>query len=587
MAVQLLDATEEAELDPWGGKTWLSTASSWRRKTRDRLLEAIDRLVEFQEDVGAPNPLEPLVLSQLMTVVLRHDKAFIGQFEKRKPANPDWERLCFLMARALVQRWSADRDLSTDDILATSAWTVSPDYLDALGALLELAKDEGAKANLDVAEDMPSNEWASELPDDPEFIASTEAAIRAVLEQHEDLAHESADGEIPLAAQEREIEKAALLDLRYRDLKAVAEAHGVPVFKSKDRLAEAIVNHTDLTREQIAELVLQHYPADPFDRGMTTHLVPLNDPPDIGDATGKLERLAGRYARLRVARWFVFQNAAHPTPQQLVIKGQLRGYRTKAVLDTDDYKVNATPQRTEVRARLREGTEWAEVDARHVADVRDMRVVLNRGAEVQTSASIVPELEPMEGVLAAWDSKSVWFLDFLSRALEDDNTEIFNFEMAHFERVGGPGDDPGKPQIDKVELRGQHIGSHRDSCSLITAGRRLMEVVVKLRFRANAQQDFLIPVQISLFPDRATIATAAARDVPSTAIGELHRDLVRKVRLALEREVKFDEIDGLAQKIVGRAEQASPAEEADLFAPQDAVDGDAPGPVAPIAPSDS
>jgi hypothetical protein len=175
----------------------------------------------------------------------------------------------------------------------------------------------------------------------------------------------------------------------------------------------------------------------------------------------------------------------------------------------------------------------------------------------------------MEGHSAGWDSKSLWFLDFLSRALEDPNTEIFNFEMAHFERVGIPGDKPGKPQIDKVELRGQHVGSHRDSCSLITAGRRLLEVIVRLRFRPTGQEDFFVPVQISLFSDRATIATAPTRDVPSTVVGTLHRDLVKKVRNALEREVEYTDLKSLAEKIVERAEQASPAEEADLFAPKE------------------
>ena len=584
MAIRLLDAAEEAELNAWGAKTWLTTSSPWRKKTRNRLLEAIDRLVEFQKDVSSPNPLDPLVLSSLMAVVLRNDKGFIGQFEKRNPAKPDWDRLCYLMARALVQHWSADKDLSADEVSQQAQWAVDPEYLEAIGRLLQLAKGEGEQAHADVADEMPDGEWGTELPESQDTMAAAEQEIREILEEHEDLAHSVADGEIPLDAQEREIEKAALLDMRFSDLKSVAEDRGVPIVKSKDRLVESIVRHSDITREEIAELVLRHSPDDAFDRAMTTHLVPLSEPPDLGAAANALTRLTGQYARLRVARWFIFTGSTWPTPQQLLIKGHLRGYRTKAVLDTDDYKVNATPQRTDLRIRLRDSLAWAEVEARYVADVRDARVVLDRGAEIPTQANIAPQLAPMEGVLAGWDSRSIWFLDFLARALEDSNTHIHNLEMAHFERVGAPAQDSGIPQIDKVELRGQHIGSSRDACALITGGRRLLEIIVRLRFRANAQQNFLIPVQISFLGDRATIATAAARDVPSTVIGNLHRDLVGKVRAALEHEVEFAGLETLANRIVDRAEQASPAEEADLFGPQDGTETEAAEspPVAPV-----
>lgn len=569
MAIRLLDATEEAELNTWGAKTWLKTSSLWPKKTRERLLDAIDRLVEFQRSINAPNPLDPLMLSGLMTVVLRNDKGFIGQFEKRNPAKPDWNRLCELVARALVQRWSADKDLSQEDLAEQSRWAVDPEYLEAIGGLLQLAKEEGEQAHSDIADDMPADEWAMELPDDENFIAAAAQEIRAILEEHEDLAQTATDGEVPLDAQEREIERAALLDLRFNDLKSIAADRGVPLHKSKDRLVQAIVKHADLTREEIAELVLRHSPDEAFERGMTTHIVPLNEPPNLETAATALSLLSGKYARLRVARWFVFTSATHPTSKQLLIKGHLRGYRTKAVLDTDDYKVNATPQRTDLRIRLRDSIRWAEVDARHVSDVRDARTVLDRGAEVSTRSSLMPQLEPMQGVLAGWDPRSIWFLDFLSRALEDGHTQIFNFEMAHFERVGAPTLESGVPQIDKVELRGQHIGSHRDSCSLITAGRSLLEIVVKLRYRVNPHQDFLIPVQVSLLPDRATITTAAAHDVPSTAIGNLHRDLVKKVRAALDHEVEFGALETLANKISERSEQASPVQEADLFAPHE------------------
>ncbi len=588
MAFSLLDAADEADLNTYGLKTWLSTSSPWRKKTRKRLIEAIDRLVEFQEAVNAPNPRDLLLLSALLAVVLRHDKGFIGQIEKRAPANPDWDKLCKLVARALVQRWTAEKNLSLEDLTAQSSWAVDPDYVEAISALLELAKNEGQQAHSDIAEDMPPDEWGKELPGGQDFMEAAAQQIREVLEQHEDLAHSATnDGEIPLDAQEREIEKAALLDLRFRDLKAVAENRGVPIFKSKDRLVEAIVRHSDLTREEIAELVLKHTSGDDFERGMTTHLVPLGEPPELESAADALTRLTGKYAKLRVARWFVFTSTSNPDPQQLLIKGHLRGYRTKAVLDTDDYKVNATPQRTDVRIRLRQNISWAEVDARHVADVRDARTVLDRGAEVSVRSDVAPELGAMEGVLTGWDSRSVWFLDFLARALEDGNTHIFNFEMAHFERVGAPAQELGVPQIDKVELRGQHIGSHRDACSLITAGRRLLEIVVKLRFRVDAQHDFLIPVQISLLSDRATITTAAPREVPGSAVGNLHRSLVKKVRSALEHEVQFTELEELANKIAERAEQASPAEEADLFAPQEQPEAEAVEQLDPPAPIES
>jgi hypothetical protein len=570
MAIPLLDAAEEAELQSLGGKSWLSSNSKWARTTRQRLIESVDRLVEFQEDIRAPSPQDPLALTKLMAIVLRYDAAFLGYFAKRNPANPDWNRFCELAAGGIVQRWTAERDLSAESIQMSGAWDVDPDYLNSLEALIELAKDEGVRASQDVHPEMPKNEWASGLKEDHDFVAQAEASLREYLESHEDLAQPADDGEIPISTQNREIEKAALLDLRMRDLKEVAEEKGIPLSKSKDRLVESIVDQGNLNREQIAKLVLQYYPDDPFERGITTHLVPLREAPVLDDVVSRLNRLAGKYARIRVARWFLFDEAARPTPQRLVIKGVLRGYRTKAVIDTDDYKINATPQRTDVRVRLLDGSSWAEVDARNVADVKDLRVVLNRGAEIPTRLVISPQLETMQGPAAGWDPRSVWFLDFLNRELEDVAIEIFNFEMAHFERVAATIEEVGQPQIDKVELRGQHVGAHRDSCSLITSGRRLLEIIVRIRYMPNGSDEFLIPVRISFFPDRATVATAPSKDAPASVMGDLHRSLVAKVRSALDHEVRFSDVSQVANKITQRAEQASPAKEADLFAPKSA-----------------
>jgi hypothetical protein len=194
-----------------------------------------------------------------------------------------------------------------------------------------------------------------------------------------------------------------------------------------------------------------------------------------------------------------------------------------------------------------------------------MRTVLARGAGVRTIDTIDLGVT-LTGGAAAWDRGTAWMLRFLRSGLEDHHLRIQNFKVASFEnpRTAATPEE-GHTQISKVRLEGQHVGAHRDACQRIIDGQRLREVELLLRFD-NLGDLHHLTVRIEVATDHATITTGAGQ-TPEAVVRNVHTQLVSKVRRALDEELGADSLGGLPGQIAERAQEASPPDEADLFAP--------------------
>jgi hypothetical protein len=316
-----------------------------------------------------------------------------------------------------------------------------------------------------------------------------------------------------------------------------------------------------------------------IESGMVTHLIPLREAADLDRTASSLEQVVGRYARIKIAKWFVYDKVERLT-QMVRLQGCVKGNRTKPVLDTDAYRLNATPSSQNIQMRFRDNQKWVEVDVRQVTEARDLRAVVRRAARLDPLDAISLQLPPLTGDIAQWDRLTVWMLGFLELSLSNAAVSIRNFSMAHYERVdmGGP-PVPDRPQIDEVQLRGQHVGSNRDSCQLIVDGRRLINVEVLVQYVANATDSYLVPIRIGIGPDYASVTTGTPRDVPGQVLSELHRHLVLKVRRALDNDLDVTRLAQVVRGIIGHARETEPAAVADLFVPPtDGGDGNGAGP---------
>jgi len=565
----LLEPTQRARLDHWGGVGWLKWAA--RLNARRRALRTIGRLVEAQRTAKAAWPEDPRVLAKLLAVSLRADGSVVDHFEKRRASDlqtdEEWGEFFSLLALGLLELWLRRRDEEGGPPEAPGL-VVEDEYLDSLTDLLELAQQEGKKNQAEAqAEDRASTFNLATISD---LTGETLESLRAYLAESDVFAQPaSANGDIPENVQAREIEVAALSRLKLADLEELAAAKGLPLVASKERLAELIVG-TNVTREEIAELALRESELS-IDTGLVTRLFPLAAPPDLSNAATRLSQAQGRYLKLRLARWFIYDEA-RMLDSVVVLRGRMRSYRSKPVLEVEGHRLNVDPHSAKMVVRLRKGRKWAEVDGRQVSDARDIGPVLTRGAGVSFEKTLTLPLPALDGTMASWSRRTVWMLVLLQLHLESDDTSILNYAMAHFEAPRSEPARPDEPRIAEVELRGQHVGDSRDACQRIIEGAGLLAVELKLAFVPNNLDSYVVPVRIGIDDTCATIETGAGQNVPAAVSTSLHRALIDRLCRALDTGLDPSGLGSLVRKIVDRARAPEQAPHADMFAPTPKVE---------------
>jgi hypothetical protein len=562
-----LTPTERAQLKEWGGVSWMKDLR--RRTARKRAMRTLDRLVDAQREAGSPFPEDPEVLAGLLAVSLRADGSIVNYFHSRGAVDlrtdAQWDRFFLLFAKAHLEQWLERRSAAGELSVAPDGLVVEQNYLDSLEALLTLAQQEGEQSQTEAqTEERAATFNLAQVSD---LATETRERLRAYLETSDHFAHEATEEEIPEAEQTRDIEIAALSRLKLDDLQELAAAQGIPLATSKEALAELIVRRGDITREQIAELSLRTTDLS-LDTGLVTRLFPLAEPPDIDIAGRRLDEANRRYLKLRLARWFVFDEA-RTTPDRVVVNGRIRSYRSKPVLEVEGHRLNVNPHSAEMVIRLRRGRPWAEVDGRQLTDAIDCATVMARGAGTRFGPTLALPLPALTGTLASWGRRTVWMLSFLQSHLERDAIRIHNYRMAHFEAADASTPiAPDQPRIAEIELRGQHVGASRDACQRIVEGAGLVAVELLLSFAHNADENYLIPVRITVSEVCATIETAAGKSVSAASASSLHRTLIEYVRRALDQTHDMTALGPLARKIVSRARAPEQAQRADMFAPQ-------------------
>jgi len=561
----LLAPLERARLREWGGTGWLSAVR--RRPARRRAMRTVEKLVVAQTAAGSPYPEDPIVLAELLGVSLRHDGSVVDYFHKRGAADlstdEEWNEFFRLFALAHLEQWLDAH--GSPAVTDPPAIVVDEEYLAAMQDLLALARQEGERSQAEAQKEERASTY--NMPDVSDLITETRERLQSYLEESDLFAHDAPDGEIPEDEQEREIETAALSRIKLEDLEELAADKKVPLVASKEELAEMIVRRTGVTREEIAELALRGSDLS-LDTGLVTRLFPLKEKPSIAVASARVTKAEGKYLRLRLARWFLYDDVAVAS-SAIVLRGRIRSYQTKPVLEVDGHRLNATPHQARMIVRLRRGRQWAEVDGRQLSDARDMSPVMARGAGVIFNPVLSLPVPALVGELGKWSRQTVWMLSFLQNYLERDGATIHNYSMAHFEAADARAPvQPDEPRIAEIQLKGQHVGDSRDACQRIVDGGRLLAVEIVLAYRPNAGGDsYLIPARIGVDPSSATVQTAAGKKVPADASSSLHRGLIERVRAALDNDVVPGTLTELVTNTVNRAQSTHPVAHATMFAP--------------------
>lgn len=552
------------------GPKWMRKRQ-YRTRQRPSYYAALDRHVDMLAGFGFDNPLDGETLRQLLAVVVSKDRTF-GPFFRDQgaqdlEAEDGWKRLWSVCAGRVVEKYLEQREEPAPE----GPGFFLPDALvSSISQLIELSVSAG---ELSAEEGKTAGEDFLVPPGNPELVEDARAALEELLATDINFAA-AAEGdagrEIAEAERELEISKSALLRLRMRELRSIAEAEELPLLREKEALAAAIVRKYKASRSEIAELVLDKLGDNP-ETGHSTHLLPLAEDPDLETVRVRLDQLKGHYLRLEVAHWLVFTSTASDGGKAR-FEGELRYYDVAAQREGGAAEIAARQRRAAVEVRLQKGIQWAEVDGRNLTEIRRMRSAFGRALDVQTQPAIPVILPSLEGDAATLDRHTLLVLRILETGLRDEFIDYASFTAAEFAKpkVEGSEADPMRPTVRQVKLSGQHILSSTDACRLIAnEGQRMATVEFKARFRQDLKgPTHLSSVKLSLAPDQATVMTSYGGD--SKMSRRLHDEIVKRLRVALDRGVEEPaELDGIVKQIVDRARETGEVETVDILAPAD------------------
>jgi hypothetical protein len=574
---KILSEGDRQWFESMGGKSWMKT-SAFKGRQGPRYTKTLDTFVDAVAALGFSDPLDGARLRGLLEAMLSSDGSFGSYFRERKAAtlekDESWERLWSVCAGALVERYLAQRDVPPK---VTPALLFDEDLREEVGKLVDLAIAEGeasAKEGLDAKEELITPGGA------PDVVEAARSRLEELFSADLNVAHESTAEGIPEEERELEIAKSALLDLQMSKLRKIAEAEELPTLGKREAIATLIARKYKSGRREIAELILK-YAADDPEHGYTTRLLPLADEPDLPKAAERLAGLKGRYMRVDVANWVVF-NSVYSQTNLASFSGEVRYYNVATQEEGNDPEITARQRSGPISVRLRSAQTWGEVDTRNLTEVRRIRAALSHatGAEVENFLPV--KLPALSGDAATFDRHTLLILHLLDN-LRDPHLDFVSFTMASFSAGTDPGAeaDPLRPRIRQVRLSGQHLLASRDACRLIATGSRLVAVEFRAKYKKDltAKEAHFSTVQIGIGPDHASILTSFGGN-PGMA-RSLHTDLVGRVREGLDRDVPDPaELQSIVSQVTERAAQEGEAETADILGPEESpvdvdVDADA------------
>jgi hypothetical protein len=406
----------------------------------------------------------------------------------------------------------------------------------------------------------------AESPRKPQLDDLIRADLRRALEDEVVLAPFAVPGAEAIEPREfeREIMKRALVKLKLEDLKEVAAKAGVEWSGTEEELADRIVRAYGFNEEEIARLVLEHEDEPRPERGISERIYPIHaGSTAASSAVQALEALVGRYVRVGIARWFVFERV-RDSAKGVVVDGVFRAYRAEPT-ERDEYFYIAPVEfsaRVRVELHLREGL--ARIRARGTTESNAALSAIHRALDIVRIPSL-PLGFDLPPDLMGWDRRTIYMLDVLLHRLNEEPLRSANLTMAHFEADSPGGDeDESRPRIRSVRLEGSHVTDSPQACQLLMAGRALVGVSLRVEYRPDRDAYYSFPIRISLGNDHVSALTGFGTERHALA-GEVHGLLIERLEKGFRSLANPAGLVRTAAKIAQRAQERGTVERANIF----------------------
>lgn len=369
-----------------------------------------------------------------------------------------------------------------------------------------------------------------------------------------------------------ELAKKALVGLKLSRLREGAEEIGAPLAgaRTSEEIAAAIAKALHWDDEAVARFVLENEEEPTDNSGHSTRLYPLADSTANVDEIGSaVQRLIGRYIRVGLARWYVFDDSSQ-TDDGVRLSGKFMSYSAdvdptkdraslKSVPKVQDVDAIITPSRgvVEVRKAAWGAAKAAVFAASAVLDQQTLEYVPNTGRGA----------EPVSGKV---HGSAEFLLSVLHNRLPDAGVDSVNPTVARFklDSVGESTSDDS-PALKAVRFEGNHILDSAAACRFIVVeGRQLANIsfrmYLKLSDAEGTMQHSSFPVKIALESDHVQVVTGLG-DNP---IGSRRAHDI--VKTAVWAQVKHGHpedstLDQLVKRMVERAAEGEPADEANIL----------------------
>ena len=382
---------------------------------------------------------------------------------------------------------------------------------------------------------------------------------------------------------EREIVKKALIGLKAERLRKLAVELRLDKRGSRVDLAERIARVYRYDPQEIAQLVLDNEEEPEPERGHADRVFPLAEPNVVEKVVERLTLILGRFVRVGVARWFVFDDLQQQGTR-LTLHGTLLTYKTfvstesetdeaEDAEDADDAvvevaRLNASPSESKVTITMVDGRRALRVQANAVSPARAAARALEAATDVRLLGYVPYTSQSFEGALGTFAPQTIFMLDFVDNRLAtaqamDPNLTVARFEMER-DTATTATDEGDRPTLREVRFEGDHLLDSVAACRLIAIDvRALIELSLRVSFTEAEPARF--PVRIGLERDHATVLTGFGAQQP-TASAALHRNLVRAVERAFDEGVANGKrLESLAERIAAFARANEEAEHATML----------------------
>jgi hypothetical protein len=383
---------------------------------------------------------------------------------------------------------------------------------------------------------------------------------------------------------QREITKKALIGLKVQKLRTLAYEMRLDKRGRSEELAERIARAYRYNQQEIAQLILDNEEEPEPERGHVDRVFPLAEVPNVKKIAEQLGPVMGRYIRVGVARWFVFEELARRS-NSLTLRGTLRTYRTFVTNEqsgNDDTpvevaRIDASPTEASVEIELLDGLEVLRVRGANASQSRGAAIALEAATVCRRLGHLPFPSASFQGPLGAFARSTIFMLDFvesrLARAgIRDRNLTVARFEIEN--STGKPSQaEADRPTLREVRFEGDHLLDSVPACRLIgIEGRALIDLSLRVSVGDSSDDPIRLPIRLTLESDHVTVLTGFGRHQPEVS-GKLHRDLVHATEHGLaEGIVNAGRLESLARRIDERARSNHEVERATMLSDEDSDD---------------